>query len=364
LELQPILISSGRPDRLDSQNGFTKILIRSAECPKLLISITQPTKWLPHPFAVFAKGWERRAQTQRNSAEQYNYADWLGSARLYSTPSQTTNYPDMAYAPFGEGYAGSAGWIQFTGVTGSSWTVVDGQNSGGSLDDFMFRRYSPGQSRWISPDPAGVGAVDITNPQTWNRYAYVANNPLSFVDPLGLQLVFTQDGCWYDDDLSAPATITCPGEGALLPDTSTAGTGTITPDGGNVGGVGAANNFPNVTAGPAQPPPLKPRCTGPALWAGLKAAGQAFIPVPPLNNLGDPVGAMADFANDGATKAATAGVLYELATGARVLAPALDLAVDAIPVVGWAIVGAQTVNALWQGGVAYKQSIDQCYGGG
>jgi hypothetical protein len=126
----------------------------------------------------------------------------------------------------------------------------------------------------------------------------------------------------------------------------------------------AANNFPNVTAGPAQPPPLKPRCTGPALWAGLKAAGQAFIPVPPLNNLGDPVGAMADFANDGATKAATAGVLYELATGARVLAPALDLAVDAIPVVGWAIVGAQTVNALWQGGVAYKQSIDQCYGGG
>jgi hypothetical protein len=39
------------------------------------------------------------------------------------------------------------------------------------------------------PDPAGLAAVDLTNPQTWNRYAYVGNNPLGNVDPLGLFVV-------------------------------------------------------------------------------------------------------------------------------------------------------------------------------
>lgn len=40
--------------------------------------------------------------------------------------------------------------------------------------------------RWLSPDPAGLSAANPANPQTWNRYAYVGGNPLSFADPSGL----------------------------------------------------------------------------------------------------------------------------------------------------------------------------------
>ena len=53
------------------------------------------------------------------------------------------------------------------------------------LYDFLFREYST-QGRWPQPDPAGLAAADLSNPQSWNRYAYVLNSPLANLDPLGL----------------------------------------------------------------------------------------------------------------------------------------------------------------------------------
>jgi RHS repeat-associated protein len=50
------------------------------------------------------------------------------------------------------------------------------------LYDFLYREYNPVHGRWISPDPAGLAAVDPTNPQSWNRYAYVNNTPLMTTD--------------------------------------------------------------------------------------------------------------------------------------------------------------------------------------
>ena len=38
--------------------------------------------------------------------------------------------------------------------------------------------------RFLSPDPSMEGAV-LELPQTWNKYSYVYNNPLSRTDPDG-----------------------------------------------------------------------------------------------------------------------------------------------------------------------------------
>ncbi len=125
----------------------------------------------------------------------YRHTDWLGSSRLASTPSRTL-YSETAYAPFGENYAGS-------GTTDLSFTGQN-QDTVSGLYDFTFRKYSSGQGRWISPDPAGLGAADPTDPQSWNRYAYVVNNPLSLVDPLGLWHACSGSSNCYDPSSNTP----------------------------------------------------------------------------------------------------------------------------------------------------------------
>jgi hypothetical protein len=53
--------------------------------------------------------------------------------------------------------------------------------------------------RWTSPDPI---IPDLTDPQSWDRYSYVRNNPLKYIDPDGhcpicalILLAFLAAGC-------------------------------------------------------------------------------------------------------------------------------------------------------------------------
>jgi hypothetical protein len=46
--------------------------------------------------------------------------------------------------------------------------------------------YSSGRGHSLSPAPAGKKAASLGDPQTWNIYAYVRNNPTTLTDPSGL----------------------------------------------------------------------------------------------------------------------------------------------------------------------------------
>ncbi len=114
----------------------------------------------------------------------YRHSDWLGSSRLASTSTRTVYY-DGAYGPFGEQYANS-------GTTDLSFTGMN-QDTASNVYDFPAREYGI-QGRWPSPDPGGLSSVHIKDPQTWDRYVYVRNNPMALADSTGLD-PGDDDGC-------------------------------------------------------------------------------------------------------------------------------------------------------------------------
>jgi RHS repeat-associated protein len=63
------------------------------------------------------------------------------------------------------------------------FTLKERDNETG-LDYFLARYYSSTQGRFTSADPL-LASAERSDPQTWNRYTYVTNNPLGFTDPTG-----------------------------------------------------------------------------------------------------------------------------------------------------------------------------------
>jgi hypothetical protein len=54
------------------------------------------------------------------------------------------------------------------------------------LDYSEARYFASNQGRFTSTDPL-INSAHVGVPQSWNRYAYVLNNPLRFIDPNGLE---------------------------------------------------------------------------------------------------------------------------------------------------------------------------------
>jgi RHS repeat-associated protein len=76
------------------------------------------------------------------------------------------------------------------GMIAAEWFTGKNRDNETGFDWFKVRYMSGAQGRFQSVDPGNAGAA-LGNPQTWNAYSYVANNPLSYTDPSGL-------GFWSD----------------------------------------------------------------------------------------------------------------------------------------------------------------------
>lgn len=111
-----------------------------------------------------------------------------------------------------------------------------------AADDAMFRRYNRWWSRFDQPDPSD-GSYNFANPQSFNRYAYSNNDPVNFVDPLGLD---AEGGLG-----TVLGTVLGIGPGTVIV--------TVPFDGGSSGGIGSGSGGGGEMVEPLRPakPPLR-----------------------------------------------------------------------------------------------------------
>jgi RHS repeat-associated protein len=133
------------------------------------------------------------------------------------------------------------------GAMGSPWSQNSGQQrrrfttyerDGNETDEAMFRRYNRWTARFDQPDPYD-GSYNVADPQSFNRYSYVQNDPVNFVDPLGLD---------QDFGLGPPPPVP-----TLIPYGGTIVTNTWAPHPGG-GGVGGGGLHPPLLDGPTVDP--------------------------------------------------------------------------------------------------------------
>jgi RHS repeat-associated protein len=114
----------------------------------------------------------------------------LGSFARHSSLATRHCSHERLFFPFGEFWQGSDFYSLNPHQTFAQLPDYDNDAST-DLYNTLNRHYTP-MGRWLSPDPGGVNAVHLDDPQTWNMYAYVRNNPTTLVDPLGLQQVVVE----------------------------------------------------------------------------------------------------------------------------------------------------------------------------
>jgi RHS repeat-associated protein len=140
--------------------------------------------------------WQYSSSAQYGGPRHY-HLDHLGSVRMVTNganPGRSLSEHD--YFPFGttatRTYQEQLDWannhidaMRFAGHWRDYLGLLNVDNT--EYIDYMHaRHYDPTLGRFLSVDPAMNMGLATQRPQSWNRYSYVADNPINRIDPTGL----------------------------------------------------------------------------------------------------------------------------------------------------------------------------------
>jgi RHS repeat-associated protein len=126
-------------------------------------------------LAVLGVLWADPLLAQTAQVVEYYHTDALGSVRAVTKAGVVVSRHD--FLPFGEELQPQIPPTEKRLFAGNE------RDTETASDHFWARQYAPRGGRFTSPDPGP--SARLYDPQSWNRYSYVSNRPLSFLDPLG-----------------------------------------------------------------------------------------------------------------------------------------------------------------------------------
>ncbi|HSR68710.1 MAG TPA: RHS repeat-associated core domain-containing protein [Acidobacteriota bacterium] len=148
----------------------------------------------------------------RGPGIHFFHRDHLGCTLMSTNFLSPTVVCDSFFHPFGQSADTTACDSHVRKFTGKE------RDPESSLDYFGARYYDKVAGRFLARDPL-LASADLADPQTWNRYIYVRNRPMVFVDPDGrdpisaeecesnsncirlqLNVILDQDADIFDDD--------------------------------------------------------------------------------------------------------------------------------------------------------------------
>ena len=146
-----------------------------------------------------------RPASYDSAGTHFTLTDWLGSKRMQlseqiSGSTATVSVGEQCTSlPYGDG-------LNCTGSDVNQLHYTGKERDHESTNDYFESRYYASNigARFLTPDDGS--AQDSINPQSWNLYSYVQNNPLTNTDPDGHNLDSIAVNCYLSTSSSTVTT--------------------------------------------------------------------------------------------------------------------------------------------------------------